>query len=61
MQYTIGTRVEGGEGDDRDIGTIVEATGVDARHPMATADNVFVAWDSGVRTWTPLADLRVAE
>lgn len=57
--FPVGTQVEGGAGDDRDTGTVIEAVGADARHSMASGDNVFVAWDSGVRTWTPASDLRV--
>lgn len=58
--FPIGVRVEGGEGEDYDTGTVVEAMDLDAAHPMASGDNVFVAWDSGVRTWAPISDLRTA-
>lgn len=58
IEFKIGCRVEGGSDDDRDSGTIVEAAGADARHPMAGGENVLVAWDSGVRTWTPASELR---
>lgn len=58
--FAIGIRVESGEEDDYDTGCVIEATGTDAKHPMAGGDNVFVAWDSGVRTWTPASDLRLA-
>ncbi len=44
---TIGSRVEAGQGEDHDAGRIVEIVG-----DMAT-----VAWDSGVKTPCPLADL----
>ena len=59
--FALGSRVTGGAGEDRDVGTVVEAIGPDAQHPMAAnGNNVFVAWDSGVRTWTPASDLQSA-
>lgn len=58
--FPIGTRVQGGRGDDHDIGTVIAAVGDDASHPMANGPNIFVAWQSGVRTWTPIADLEPA-
>jgi len=58
--FAFGSRVEGGEGEDHDIGTVIEAIGPDAQHPMAVDGNVYVAWDSGVRTWTPASDLAPA-
>jgi hypothetical protein len=56
-QFPIGSRVEGGSGEDHDIGTIIDPTTIDRRHQMARA--VFVAWDSGIRTWTPVSDITV--
>lgn len=44
---SIGDRIEAGEGDDHDTGRIESIDG-----SMA-----FVAWDSGVKTAAPLADL----
>lgn len=43
-------RVEAGEGEDRDTGRIESIDG----------DMALVAWDSGVKTPCPLADLRLA-
>jgi hypothetical protein len=51
----IGTRVEAADGSD--TGLIVPCIGPDEDHPMACDGNVYVAWDSGVRTWTPLTDV----
>lgn len=56
-EIAAGTRVEGGMGEDHDAGTVIAANGVDLEHPMAGGDNVFVAWDSGVRTWVPVTEL----
>lgn len=58
-QIAIGARVEGGDGNDYDTGTVIDATGFELSQPMAGSGNVLVAWDSGTRTWTPAADLRV--
>lgn len=44
----VGDRVEAGEGEDHDTGVVAAVDGSMAR----------VAWDSGVETWGPLADLR---
>lgn len=46
--YQVGDRVEGGEGEDYDTGTVVEVE-----------SGVLVAWDSGVRCWAPADVLRV--
>lgn len=48
--FTEGERVEGGEGEDYDIGTVdsIEARGV------------MVRWDSGVTTYAPASILRRA-
>lgn len=46
----IGARVEGGEGDDYDTGTV--------REHLAGAQ-VLVAWDSGVTTPAPASILEV--
>lgn len=54
-----GTRVEGGTGMDHDTGRVVDPADSDREHPMAAGPNVLVAWDSGVRIWTPVADLRL--
>jgi hypothetical protein len=43
-----GDRVEAGEGDDHDTGRVLAVDG----------DRAEVGWDSGVRTWTPVSDLR---
>ena len=50
---TVGDRVEAGElgSDDHDAGRILAIDGGRAE----------VGWDSGVRTWAPLSDLRAAE
>lgn len=47
-KYEIGDRVEAGEGDDRDTGTV---RGFDGRL-------VLVGWDQGVTTPTPVEDIR---
>lgn len=54
-QFPIGSRVEGGSGADHDVGTIIEPSMTDRHLQMERA--VFVAWDSGVRTWTPIGDI----
>jgi hypothetical protein len=48
--FAEGTRVEGGEPgtDDYDTGRIV----------LIDSDRALVAWDTGVRTWANLEDLR---
>lgn len=53
-KFPVGTRIEAKDGDS---GIVVEAIGRDAEHPMAKGDNVFVAWSSGVSTWTPCDEL----
>lgn len=53
----IGTRVEAGIGAGHDVGTVILATDYEAAHRMNDGTAVYVAWDSGVRTWTPMADL----
>jgi len=55
--FATGKRVIGGTGEDREAGTVAEPTATDLQNPMATRDNVMVLWDSGVATWTPIADL----
>ena len=52
----IGTRVEGGEGEDHDTGRVIGY--IDP--PQGECD-VMVAWDSGVRTPAVSADVRVVE
>jgi hypothetical protein len=48
-ELSIGDRVQGGYGEDRDIGTVLEIH-----------DNkALVGWRSGVNTWTPIADLEI--
>lgn len=54
-KLSIGDRVEGGKGEDRDTGRIVAI--LDA--PKGSCD-VEVAWDSGVRTPAISSDLEVA-
>ena len=44
---TVGSRVEAGQGEDHDTGRIIEIDG----------EMALVAWDSGVKTRHPLADL----
>jgi len=51
--FPAGTRVEGGEGDDYDIGTVSTPNEHDERIPHMPTD-VWVAWDSGASTWTPI-------
>lgn len=46
-EIKVGMRVEVGEGEDHDTGRVVEINGAMA----------MVAWDSGVRTSCPVADL----
>lgn len=48
--FAIGGRVQGGEGEDFDTGTLESIEG----------DMGFVRWDSGVSTRAPLANLEVA-
>lgn len=48
-QIKVGARVEAGVGQDYDTGRVIEIDGAMA----------IVAWDSGVRTPCPLADLAV--
>ncbi len=50
IAWHCGTKVQGGDGEDHDEGLII-----DVLHDWAK-----VAWDNGVRRWTPLADLEVA-
>lgn len=59
ISFTIGDRVEAGNGDDYDIGTVSEPAPHDERIPHRATD-VFVAWDSGQATWTPAAGLSAA-
>ena len=49
--FQIGDRVQGGKGEDHDVGTVVED---DGGGDVGTGA-VLVAWDSGVRTWTPVS------
>lgn len=55
-QMKPGARVEAGKGEDHDTGTVMD--GALAERPAPAPDMVWVAWDSGARTWTPRADLR---
>lgn len=55
-KFYVGDRVRDAEGD---IGVIIKANAADARTPHNN-DQVFVAWQSGVRTWAPTSDLTVA-
>ena len=57
--FPAGTRVEGGEGDDYDIGTVSTPNEHDERIPHMAA-SVWIAWDSGVSTWTPADILSAA-
>lgn len=54
--FTIGDRVEGGLGEDRDTGRIVALI-----IPPKGECDVEVAWDSGVRTPAVSADLSLAK
>lgn len=49
----VGDRVEGGDGEDYDAGSVIS---IDADNDAAT-----VAWDSGVSTPADLSSLRVIE
>ena len=56
--FQIGDRVQGGKGEDHDVGTVVEDDGGDVGtlyDPTNQGGTVLVAWDSGVRTWTPVS------
>ena len=57
-KFRTGARVEAGAGEDHDTGTVMDGTL--AEMPAPAPDMAWVAWDSGVRTWTPIADLRRA-
>lgn len=46
--FSLGDHVTAGQGDDEDEGRIEQLRGTEA----------FVAWQSGVKTWTPIDDLR---
>ena len=49
----VGQRVCGGLGEDYDEGTVVE------RHDGGRrVGEAYVAWDSGVSSWTPVSELR---
>lgn len=55
----IGARVEAGAGADYDTGTVMD--GALAERPAPGPDMVWVAWDSGTRTWTPHDLLRLSK
>jgi hypothetical protein len=59
---TLGTRVHSGKPgtEDYDTGIIADPNDFDLRIPHRPTD-VFVAWDSGVRTWTRAEDIRQTE
>lgn len=61
MEIKVGDRVEGGYGDDHDVGTIGYPESGDALDELgdrdAPIDEVWVRWDSGVSTWTPIEHL----
>jgi len=59
-KFEIGQRVIGGNGEDRETGTVGQPTDTDMASPMASGDNVMVLWDSGASTWTPADDLETA-
>lgn len=44
ITFAVGDKVEAGEGEDHDTGTVIEVDG----------DQVTVAWDSGQRTTQPV-------
>lgn len=52
---SVGDRVRDAEGD---VGIIIEANALDAHVPH-NSDQVFVAWATGVRTWTPTSNLEL--
>lgn len=58
VAFAPGARVEAGDGEDHDVGRVAAAP--DHALAMARAANaVWVAWDSGVSTWTPASLLRL--
>jgi hypothetical protein len=50
-QIEIGSKVEAGQGEDYDTGTVQALEG----------DKALVAWGTQVKTWTPVTDLRVQD
>ena len=63
MPFQIGTRVQGGKGEDHDTGTVVEDDGGDVGtlyDPTNQGGTVLVAWDSGVAAWSPVDLLSLA-
>ena len=58
--HWAGRRVCGGKEYDYDTGVIcMPVSQTDVEHPMANGPNLFVRWDSGVSTWTPITILVV--
>jgi hypothetical protein len=55
-QFAIGTRVEGGAGDDHDIGVVGAPTAFERSLPghRDIPNSVWVRWESGVSCWTPV-------
>jgi len=49
-RFRIGARVQACNGDD--AGRVIRANAYERARPHKRGD-VLVAWDSGVRTWTP--------
>ena len=44
--------------DKYSYGWIDEPFGADDTHPMNRPGNVFVSWSDGMRTWTPIENIR---
>jgi hypothetical protein len=62
-KFEIGDRVQGGKGEDHDTGIVIADDGDEAgtlHDPNNRDGNVLVAWDSGVRTWTPVSLIEAA-
>jgi hypothetical protein len=58
--FQVGDKVESGHDDDFDTGRVIDAD--ESAEAIRHADDaVYVAWQSGVRTWTPVDLLRHAE
>lgn len=61
-----GDRVTAGTGEDRSTGVVIALAGhagcgevpAEAMRTPHEPGDAWVAWDSGVRTWVPRADLR---
>jgi hypothetical protein len=60
---TVGTCVEAGAGEDYDCGKIqhndTHGSHINSELSPRRAPQAWVSWDSGVKTWAPVADLTV--